>query len=311
MFAYVVAESTDGTGGVVDQALILTLLENVNQFFRHVGIRFQLEGEIEYVVPPTAGAWNDLSTLALRNEVRSLNQGTGGIEMYFVNQINGGAATGVNNTSQSVNAGILVGMSRILAAKPNGQSAVDRQVSITSATVAHELGHSCGLKDIYTERNGVLLSAEGPLQKEWISEDWGTQSEEIHYYGQELTHPNLIRRLLMFGVRSDNKRDIPVGSVYGLDRNGTDRNVFVGITDPDGGAEIIRSPEHFLRRHEDFDSNSVLFGWATKRRFSNGFEIAGANRCHSPSHYTFRRTRANGAIRSVHKAVWIYSNPDN
>ena len=49
----------------------------------------------------------------------------------------------------------------------------------------------------------------------------------------------------MFGVRSDNKRDIPVGSVYGLDRNGTDRNVFVGITDPDGGAEIIRSPEHF------------------------------------------------------------------
>jgi hypothetical protein len=90
-------------------------------------------------------------------------------------------------------------------------------------TVAHEIGHAAGLKDIYVE--GESMNADGsitsvylandPVKKVWEPRDWNS-GPEPEYYNESLTQPGLVQRLLMYGEGSDTKADIPSGQVHGL-----------------------------------------------------------------------------------------------
>ena len=91
-------------------------------------------------------------------------------------------------------------------------------------TLAHEIGHSFGLTDIYdgivsgTNRQFVVASdLDVPLVGGDFSshpEDWGAESGR-GFYGHDDTHLATIRQLLMFGRLSSNL-DIPFGSVRGF-----------------------------------------------------------------------------------------------
>ena len=58
-------------------------------------------------------------------------------------------------------------------------------------------------------------------------DDWSSETEYGFYDGR-LSQYQLISRLLMYGVKNDNKTDIPSGLIYGLNRDGEFGNINVG-----------------------------------------------------------------------------------
>ena len=102
--------------------------------------------------------------------------------------------------------------------------------------LAHELGHSFGLQDIYVDtRYGVkgantnwveLANKDQPLSLKSFSEtscDWGDETGR-GFYEKEYTLAMAIRSLLMFGVDDGSEivGDIPDEQVLGLP-DGTQR----------------------------------------------------------------------------------------
>jgi len=91
-------------------------------------------------------------------------------------------------------------------------------ISATKAstrTLAHEIGHACGLKDIYDQciANGVLVSEERVGSRNWSG---GTGTG---YYPPTLEHYKLLSRLLMYARGDEAPIDIPLGNAMGNDRN--------------------------------------------------------------------------------------------
>lgn len=235
VFAFILADDAQGNGRVYEPADIPARLSEINEYYEHIGIAFEMEGEARFIVPPTAGAWNDLNDRNLRDAVRSIDFNTEGIEMYFVNMINGTSTTGINLNAQNRTGGLLVATAQ----------------GVQVGTIAHELGHSCLLKDIYPSTSGS--SIQGPPSIERVPRDWGASTGEHSYYAHNTEQVDLIERLLMMGFRSEDKRDIPMGTIHGFDTNDSERLIFVGQTPPPGtigpdGApvdRILRTPAHW------------------------------------------------------------------
>lgn len=94
------------------------------------------------------------------------------------------------------------------------------EASAGARVLAHELGHMCGLADIYAsvnvshdQPNAEELSVREEFAKEeWQPMDWGR-------YRKDVTQGELIDRMLMNGhnyVNADNGVDLTAGDVYGV-----------------------------------------------------------------------------------------------
>ena len=118
-------------------------------------------------------------------ELCSLTNHTDGLEVYFVESITGEADAFCGSS------GIVVGR------------------NFTDTTLAHEIGHACGLCDIYDFADG--MSVTGMPQKAYFTHDWG-------WYPENVTQAQIVRRLLMYGYNTDSthKGDISRGDVYGV-----------------------------------------------------------------------------------------------
>ena len=91
-------------------------------------------------------------------------------------------------------------------------------VASTNATglaLAHEIGHSCGLKDIYEEHDGTSQIVTGDISHERLPDDWGCDGN-ARYYPATLNQVGLLRRLLMYGFNVNAQSDLSYGDVYGL-----------------------------------------------------------------------------------------------
>ena len=81
--------------------------------------------------------------------------------------------------------------------------------------LAHEIGHQCGLYDIYKAMTNTPLVVSCLPSYNRLPYDWGGG-----YYSNELTQADLVQRLLLYGVGSASDPnpgiDIPSGQVYGL-----------------------------------------------------------------------------------------------
>ena len=89
--------------------------------------------------------------------------------------------------------------------------------NVTSRIIAHELGHSYGMHDIYDQYSlHTAWVASGLVRESWMQQDWGVYRESVQDIG------NLMKRLLMYGFTQDNNGDIAFGTVHGVgyDRNG-------------------------------------------------------------------------------------------
>ena len=118
-------------------------------------------------------------------ELCSLTNHTDGLEVYFVESITGEADAFCGSS------GIVVGR------------------NFTDTTLAHEIGHACGLCDIYDFVDG--MSVTGMPQKVYFTHDWG-------WYPENVTQAQIVQRLLMYGFNTDSihKGDISRGDVYGV-----------------------------------------------------------------------------------------------
>ena len=187
--------SAPGGAYPANTARVNAMIADANKILRQVAMKVTWDGTLSTT---NRADWYDLvitnRTAVPGTAARQLldcSGGTGGVELYFVNSIThmGRAALGVNDDP---------GMA--LCADADGH------------TLAHELLHQCGLKDLYN--NDGAASVSGPVGAgQMHADDWGGG-----YYPQGLQQADLNEgRLLMHGVRAAESvaADIPYGGVHG------------------------------------------------------------------------------------------------
>ncbi len=162
---------------------VSNLVDEVNRIYAQVALEFQVSAI--HTTNDSQLAELVLSDASQKRRVCSLASNTGGLELYFVFSLSG-IATAFYRPD-----GIVIGP------------------SANVLTVAHELGHACGLSDVYDRHQETTLVVEGVPTRERMPDDWG-------WYPPNVMQTNIVRRLLMYGRRSDTKADISYGDVYGL-----------------------------------------------------------------------------------------------
>ena len=154
----------------------------VNCIYAQAGISFQISS-VDFTNYENQVEFNANDSAQLRN-LCSLMQNTRGIELYFVQSLSGALAVWTKE-------GIVI-----------SQEANFR-------TVAHEIGHALGWPDIYVDRPGTFRTVAGAPSASRLPQDHG-------FFDEGTTQPDLVRRLLMYGVESGTKGRIPRGDVDGL-----------------------------------------------------------------------------------------------
>ena len=81
--------------------------------------------------------------------------------------------------------------------------------SFTANDIAHEIGHACGLEDVYDWADGTDAVIDGELRRSWMPDDWG-------HYRTVSFQDEILKRLLMYGYSTNLGFDITYGDVYGL-----------------------------------------------------------------------------------------------
>ena len=79
-------------------------------------------------------------------------------------------------------------------------------------TIAHEIGHACGLEDVYSQYDGsnFVIAVSGPIGKARMPDDWGR-------YSSDTDQGDFVRRLLMYGIEDERGGvDMPYGDVDGV-----------------------------------------------------------------------------------------------
>ena len=197
----------------------LSLLENdleiANNVFLQVGVEFYLEGSAQpiansgYARLPECGVVvgangrrrlsGDLSNMAM-SLLGMFPRTNGFIKVVYVHEITHGTKLAFTVPDYKV---VVMGSEGL------------------SSVLAHELGHTLGLGDIYSrrKRNPLLLmpgwndqAYEGIFSDEMV--DWGTEPGRSFYEASD-SHGTLIDQLLMNGINDYDGRDIPSGNVLG------------------------------------------------------------------------------------------------
>jgi len=213
-----IVRKDNGTSPAIMEATFDTLLADANKIFEQVAIEFNKSGGVTYIdktdwleVEATADNWAEYKQL------QAYAKNTGGIEIYCINDIVG--ANGANWSPDLAGAGITIDNNS------NGR------------TLAHELGHACGLMDIYKSKKNMSLP-DDKVKEGCLPDDWSGGSG-TGYYNSNLKQKDLIQRLIMYGVGSNTKADFSLDEVYGIDKNGTATLVKVGL------ANMDRQPIHW------------------------------------------------------------------
>lgn len=180
--ACIVGESNSG-GRAFDETVISNSLNEVNRIFRQVAMSFRLR---------SCMYTNDVFLAEINStnidqvvSLCSILMPRGGLNVYFVPEISNGE----------------LGFE-------NGFGIVVKQMS-GAGVLAHEIGHACGLADIYDRHEGTSLVVQGVSRKERMPHDWGR-------YCNGNNHAVIIRQLLMYGYHTDDSIDLSYGDVYGL-----------------------------------------------------------------------------------------------
>ena len=203
LYCWIVADDDGATSHSC--STITNNVAELNKIFTQVAMSFSVQS-----VTYTNSTY--LTNIVFTNkqqiaELCSITNGTSGLEVYFVESITDRVAA-------------FCGESGIAVAK-----------NYNRTTLAHEVGHACGLADIYDAHQETTLVVTGMPRKVWMPCDWG-------WYPENFTQVDAIKRLLMYGYNTSTKGDISRGDVYGLSceytwntaRNDWDKSWWLGMT---------------------------------------------------------------------------------
>jgi hypothetical protein len=202
------------------------LLAEANRIWEQAAIEFHRPSSVAYTnrsdwqIIPTNDDW------VTHDALQSWSSNTCGVEVYCIRQFANSDQPGLSCTNADATAGLTI----ISSASPR--------------TLAHELGHACGLNDIYTNvlvNNVEVNLYDGALSRGHAQEDWCVEVRNGGY-GNLTVHP-MVCRLLMYGKDSPalaSAVDIPTGRVLGLRANGARTSVRVGLGDMGN-----RDPRHW------------------------------------------------------------------
>ena len=189
LYAWIVCSTN---GPVTDAATVRARVAGANDIYRQVGRRFVLQEPIGFtatnmnwaVIKKVGNGWPAFDSLVDTHHM------TDGIEVYFVESIDD--ANGITS---------LQGCAIRASAGAN--------------SLAHELGHAQGLPDIYGDNVEGMPNVAGPVSRERLPGDWGSQDSE-GFYPPTLMQTELITRALMYGRCSPTKSDITTGSIRAI-----------------------------------------------------------------------------------------------
>ena len=202
----------------VSAPYVTNKVDEANIWLAQKGIDLQIAGinytnRSDWLTMPSSGVAHDT--------LRELSHSGDGLKIVFVKGING--ARGFN-----------------------GSDCIGIGLDATDTTLAHEVCHAGGLRDIYAvvrDRNtgAIILDIfdAGVVQAGYMDvKDWGTG-----YYQNGLLHTNLITRCLMYGTWSPNRGHIPHGSVHGVHRPTPGAALTIGMA-PVGLDKLSQQPKH-------------------------------------------------------------------
>lgn len=182
LHCWVVRSRSGVTANTYD--FVTNKVEEANRIFSQVALRFEV-ATFNYT-NDTRYLTVSFTNTAQHAEIFNMTNVTSGLEVYFVDQVIHGAVAFHSS------GGIVIGHEQC-----------------NQTTLAHELGHACGLADIYDQYEGTGLVVSGPPEKGRFTHDWG-------WFPPHVTQVDLVQRLLMYGYNTNSKADISRGDVYGL-----------------------------------------------------------------------------------------------
>ena len=211
--AWIVSDAEGNVAKQVDD--VQNMIAPLNDIYRQVGVSFYLDFIAVTNIPDAFNLLYDSATNDVWNFYRlvDIGQNTGGIECYFVNDIihADGRAGPVGANSAG---GIVI------------------RASATVGTLAHEIGHAFGLRDIYVsarEKDEYVFGADDKdvgqvtISSSSAPEDWnggccGFGDSGARYYQGGTKRSAIIPRLVMYGIVTpdDIRRDITTGNVDGI-----------------------------------------------------------------------------------------------
>ena len=181
--------NTDGTMPVMTGDAFTNKLPEINAYFAQVGMSFYLRAQSaisndEYRVVAYGSEKADILRMSI--------PATGGVKLFAVERI-----------GEDVRAFC-------------GDYGIIFTPQCSANTIAHELGHACGLDDIYIQKTftnaaneEVTVAVDGPASSERMPLDWGR-------YENGVQQSDLIEKLLMYGDVSGTECDLTAGDVYGV-----------------------------------------------------------------------------------------------
>jgi len=194
----------------------------MSEIYKQVAIEFtvhSIEPIRKYNDPSNPDDWLDIAKakdFIEADEMMSTHYNTGGVEIYFVREIEG-TTTGFNYSPNSRAAGLVI------------------EAGINSRTISHELGHTSGLKDIYEKTsddldNPIATLDDSLVKEQWLPYDWNNGPPPA-YYKIDLKQKELLKRLIMYGYTDEQKSDLSFGKVYGWNTSYVEGFIKTGLLD--------------------------------------------------------------------------------
>ena len=216
---------------------IREMLPEVNDIFEQVGMTFYIDS---VVVTNVDGACRPMfyeSSTAQHwsfDDVANILPDAGGLKCYFIDSFfDSDKALGGND-----------GCGLLLTRRAQ------------SVTWAHEIGHACGLDDIYYDRSGEYVPVTNSFEWRHAPDDWNNGSYGMHtkgsrYYRKGMKHVDAIMTLLMYGYSKPQALDISAGAVEGIVKIDEETAIVGDARTGMFASGAIRTPEH--RRKEPHD----------------------------------------------------------